>query len=241
MVLSEYCFFFDLDGTLLDLAPTPDDVSVEDGLLAVLQKIAEETDGAVAIVSGRSIEFIDRLLPGHHLTVAGLHGAEIRSHGSTVIFAGDASSAFNKAREKTQHSVKMIADLVFEDKGRAFAVHYRQTPHQEDLVRQLMSDASQIAGPEFELQAGKFVIELKPSASNKGTAIETLMSIEPFKGRRPIAAGDDHTDEAMFQVVNRLNGASVRVGPPNQHFKTSATLMAETPQAFRKWIRKLIE
>ena len=104
-----------------------------------------------------------------------------------------------------------------------------------------MSDASQIAGPEFELQAGKFVIELKPSASNKGTAIETLMSIEPFKGRRPIAAGDDHTDEAMFQVVDRLNGASVRVGPPNQHFKTSATLMAETPQAFRKWIRKLIE
>lgn len=241
MNLREYCFFFDLDGTLLDLAPTPDEVSVEDGLQAVLQKMAKETDGAIAIVSGRSIEFIDRLLPGHHLTVAGLHGAEIRSHGSTEIFAGDASSAFNKARETTRHSAKMIADLVFEDKGRAFAVHYRQTPHQEHLVRRLMSDASQIAGPEFELQAGKFVIELKPSASNKGTAIETLMSTEPFKGKRPIAAGDDHTDEAMFSAVNRLHGVSIRIGSPTEDFKTNAMLVAESPQLFRKWIRKLVE
>ncbi|MEJ5083760.1 trehalose-phosphatase [Ochrobactrum sp. MYb379] len=241
MDLREYCFFFDLDGTLLDLAPTPDAVSVEGGLQAALQKMAEQTDGAVAIVSGRSIEFIDRLLPGHSLAVAGLHGAEVRSHGYTATFTGNASSAFKKARETARQSANAIDDLVFEDKGRAFAIHYRQAPHHEPLVGQLMSDAIRIAGPEFELQSGKFVIEIKPSASNKGTAVETLMTMHPFKGRRPVAAGDDHTDEAMFRAVNRLNGVSLRVGPPNQHFETSATLMAETPQALRNWIRKLVE
>lgn len=239
--LSEYCFFFDLDGTLLDLASTPDAVYLEDGLKSALQQIAARTNGAVAIVSGRSIDFINNLLHGHDLAVAGLHGAEIRYHGSTNIVAGTESVSFATARDTARQSATLLADLLFEDKGRAFAIHYRQAPKQQPLVRQIMSDASRIAGPEFELQEGKFVIELKPSASNKGTAIETLMTVEPFKDKCPIAAGDDHTDEAMFLAVNRLNGVSLRVGAPAEGSKTNAKLVAESPQVIRNWIRKLVE
>lgn len=239
--LHEHCFFLDLDGTLLDLALTPDAVRIEDGLQSALQTIATRTDGALAIISGRSIDFIDTLLPGHGFAVAGLHGAQIR-HGPTDNFAAaNASSDFSQALEITRQAASLIADIVFEDKGQAFAVHYRQAPHQEPLVRHLMSDAARIAGANYVLQEGKFVVELKPSASNKGTAVEMLMAQQPFLGKRPVAAGDDHTDEAMFIAVNQMNGVSMRIGSSPPGLKTNAILEAESPKIFRNWIRKLAE
>lgn len=242
--LARWSFFFDLDGTLLDLAPSPDLVKPEERLQAMLETLAERTSGALAIVSGRSVDFVDRLFPGYRFTVAGLHGAEIRQQGregaGSEPSAKQLSDGFVLARENAKRAAERFPGVLFEDKGKAFALHYRLAPEREEMVGHIMREAGEIAGPDFALQEGKFVLELKPSGSDKGRAVRKLMEAEPFRGRRPFAAGDDHTDESMFATVNGMGGLSLRVGPAPGAFQTSAMIEAASPAIFRNWIRRLI-
>lgn len=233
-----WAFFLDLDGTLIDLAPRPQDVICPPGLPATLAALEERVAGALAIVTGRSADFAADLL-GAPFTIAGLHGAEIRL-GARL---GGGRLAMAPARPPApvrRHLAAAAASLdgvVFEDKGGAIALHFRQAPGREAAVERAMAGALVLAGAGYRLQRGKAVVELCPAGSDKGQALRTLMDRAPFRGRRPLAAGDDLTDEAMFAVAHAAGGLSLRIGAPRPGSCARHTL--PTPQAFRDWLTRL--
>jgi trehalose 6-phosphate phosphatase len=208
---SDTALFLDLDGTLLEIAATPAEVRVPQRLLPVLASLSERLDRAVALVSGRSIAEIDRLIALPGLAVAGIHGAE-RRDASGRVHRLPADPRIDDARRALAAFSMRHAGLLLEDKGTALALHFRQAPGMEPAARAAVADALAVSGGGFEVQAGKRVLEIKPAGASKGRAIELYMAEPPFAGRRPVFVGDDLTDEPGFDVVNRMNGYSVRVG-----------------------------
>lgn len=228
-----YAFFFDVDGTLIDIAPTPDSVVVPPDLVPDLSRLAEQADGAVAVVSGRTIETIDRLLAPARFSAAGLHGVELRLP-SGVSEIAEPPPALADLRPALAELVARWPGAALEDKGAAIAVHYRGNPDAESDVLDTVELLLPRAHGQLAAQRGKMVIELKPAHAGKGEAVRRLMAGAPFAGRRPLAVGDDVTDEDMFAVVNELGGITVRVGLRDR--PTAAQFQMHDTAAVRSWI-----
>ncbi|VDC31639.1 trehalose-phosphatase [Pseudogemmobacter humi] len=246
--LSRWALFLDLDGTLLDLCETPDAVRPAEGLAGTLAALQRITLGALALVTGRTVAFADGLFPDHSFTIAGLHGAELRPAPGLAPGLGlppdpapPASPDFRAAREMARALAPALPGVIFEDKGRAFALHYRLAPAAQDEVARIMQTAAQRAGQGWRLRAGKCVVELCPSGQDKGSAVRNLMRFQPFSDRTPVAAGDDLTDEAMFRAVNALGGLSLRVGPEEGLRDSAALAGIASPGAFRSWLESLTQ
>jgi len=231
--LDGFCVFLDIDGTLLDLAGTPDAVIVPDGLQSDLRGLSARLGGALALVTGRTVDFVDRLFPGNGFFVAGLHGAELRT-GEAGIPAFVADDGLEAAKARMRRAAQAWPGVLVEDKGIAVAAHYRQAPVMERAVRALMEEIAASIGRGWTLQAGKFVLELRPAGRDKGDALKAFMERPPFVGRLPLAIGDDVTDEAMFRAANDAGGLSVGVGKPLH--PTAARGRIGTPAELREWI-----
>ncbi|XGI80866.1 trehalose-phosphatase [Enterobacter hormaechei] len=209
---AKYAWFFDLDGTLAEIKPHPDQVVVPDNILQGLQLLATASDGALALISGRSMAELDLLASPYHFPLAGVHGAERRDiHDQThIVSLPDALT--QTLQKQLSAALAGLPGTELEAKGMAFALHYRQAPQHEAAVLALAQKVAQ-AHPQLALQPGKCVVELKPKGINKGAAIAAFMAEAPFKGRTPVFFGDDLTDEAGFRVVNQAGGIAVKVGP----------------------------
>jgi trehalose 6-phosphate phosphatase len=209
---SEWALFLDLDGTLLEIAATPAAVHASARLRRTLSALAARLGGALAIVSGRTIDVVDALLEPLRLPVAGIHGVTRRDgHGRIHgVAAPDARVA--RARASLAAFAAERPGLALEDKGTALALHYRLAPELECDALAVVAGALAQLGPQFEIQHGKMVLELKPRSADKGRAIEQYMREPPFEGRTPAFVGDDLTDEPGFAVVNGMGGCSVKVG-----------------------------
>jgi trehalose 6-phosphate phosphatase len=206
-----WAFFLDVDGTLLEHKPSPEEVRAGRGLLQLLERLVD-AGGVVALISGRSVADLDRLFTPLALPTAGQHGAERRDaegqlhrHAPPLELLGRAAGAIVRLTAAHQ-------GLHLENKGMTLALHYRHAPQLEELARGEMRAIASALGDGFELQEGKYVLEIKPSGKDKGSAIAEFMTEAPFKGRLPVFLGDDLTDEAGFEVVNRLGGHTIKVG-----------------------------
>ena len=211
--LSGRCgFFLDVDGTLLDLADHPSLVRVDKHLVGLLTALERAAGGALALISGRPVADIDRLLADTRFCVAGQHGAERRDSSGTIRRHEVPRADLEEARRRLGIMAAKNPGLMLEDKGVNLALHFRSAPkllaEAEDAVRRLVRDL----GGEFEMQLGKMVIELRPAGKDKGVAIEEFLGEAPFRGRVPVFVGDDLTDERGFELVNRVGGHSVKVG-----------------------------
>lgn len=229
--------FLDLDGTLLEFASEPSGVAPTARLLELLGRLREATDGAVAVVSGRSIDDLDRLLRPHKLPVAGVHGLQRRDgHGSAV-----APPRLDAELRAVRPSLNAFAErhpgTLVEDKGFSLALHYRQRPDLEDAVVRLIEDLRARLPERLELLRGDKVIELKPAGYDKGAAIGAFMQEAPFKGRTPVFIGDDVTDEKGFCTVNDLGGVSVKVGGG----RTAAKARLGDVAAVLRWLEELLD
>jgi trehalose 6-phosphate phosphatase len=206
----ESAFFLDVDGTLLEIKPRPEDVVADEVLTRLLKGLQEKAGGALALVSGRRIDDVDRIFSPLKFACAGLHGAEMRfPDGSFVRLEADGSEALARARSQCKDFIAENPGARLEDKGAALALHFRERP---DLEGKVLAFAQSLAGGGFAVQEGKMVAELKDARASKGNAIKLFLSQPPFAGRRPVFIGDDVTDESGFQLVNVLGGVSVRVG-----------------------------
>lgn len=208
----DLAYFLDVDGTLLEFAARPQDVRVEPDVLALLGSLSAKAGGAVALISGRSVEDVDRLFAPLVLPVAGQHGAECRSANGVLRCHAEVQESLHPAAARMGALVSDHPGLGFENKGFALAMHYRRAPGLRRLVEREMRSIAAKLGEAFELQMGKCVVEIKPRGSDKGRAIAELSAEPPFAGRRPVFIGDDLTDESGFEVVNRMGGVSVKVG-----------------------------
>lgn len=232
----QWALFLDIDGTLLDLAETPEAIVVPPSLPFALHALSRKLGGALALVTGRSVAFVDPLFAPFHFPVAGLHGAERRDAAERMRRAL-IPHAFQEMKGAIATEAEAWPGALVEDKGAAVAVHYRQAPEREAEIAEAMQRYLQEAGPDWTLQHGKSVVEICPAHASKGHAVEAFLSEAPFIGRKPLTIGDDVTDETMFAVANRLGGQSVRIGPTNG--KTVARASISSPARLREILASL--
>jgi trehalose 6-phosphate phosphatase len=210
--VAEIALFLDVDGTLVEIEREPGAVHVPARLCRILANLLEVTDGALALVSGRSLEQLDRLFSPLRVSAAGLHGLERRSPASGVVSNEPDLAVFEPAHARLERFASSHAGVLLEDKGLTLALHYRNAPRLAAEAKALAQAVAAASGGALVLLEGKKVLELKPPGCDKGEAIAAFMDEPPFCGRRPVFAGDDVTDEAGFAIINRLGGISIRIG-----------------------------
>lgn len=204
--------FLDFDGTLVDIATTPDAVVVPDSLKHNLALAARHEQGALALITGRSLSALDKLLAPVTYPAAGQHGMERRNAAGEFWRARMDAGAFATARKVMQDWLNAHPELLLEEKGSTLALHYRAAPDLEAMLSAQFTALAQQLTPHVQIKRGKFVLELLPTGYSKGTAIAAFAREAPFAGRTPVFIGDDLTDEDGFAAINDLNGYSVRVG-----------------------------
>ena len=201
----------DVDGTLIDIGPSPFEVDVPASLVGSLERLIERTGGALALVSGRPIRDIDTLFAPLKLPAIGGHGAELRPHGRDIIPRADPLP--DKLRKQLVRAAESDARVVVEDKGYSVALHFRKAPEQEQRLRTLIEAArAEFPAEATEILPGKAMFEIKRTGLGKGEAVRALMARPPFAGRTPVFVGDDITDESVFAVLPGLHGRGYSVG-----------------------------
>ena len=195
-----YAFFFDLDGTLAEIKPHPDLVAIPATVLQKLHQLSQMTEGAVALISGRSMAELDQLARPYRFPLAGVHGAERRDIHDQTHIVSLPDALIQALQVQLSSALAELPGTELEAKGMAFALHYRQAPQHEAAVLALATAIAN-AHPELALQP------------DKGAAIAAFMATPPFNGRTPVFIGDDLTDEAGFRVVNQAGGIAIKVGP----------------------------
>lgn len=203
--------FLDVDGTLLEIADAPGKVWVDDRLPGILDRLQRRLAGAVALISGRRIDELDRLFPLRGMPAAGLHGLE-RRRSDGVVMRSVTEGLPAASRRSLVGLAAAYPGVLIEDKGAAVAVHYRAAPEAEAAVRRCVGALMTGLAANFEVLDGKMVLEIRRRGGHKGDAVASFMAEPPFRGRLPVFIGDDVTDEDGFEAVNRLGGWSVRVG-----------------------------
>jgi trehalose 6-phosphate phosphatase len=200
----------DVDGTMVDIGPSPFEVHISDGLRESLTRLFDLTGGALALVSGRPIRDLDLLFAPLELPAIGGHGAEIRACGEKVITS--VQSLSQDLRGQLAQAAALDSGIEVEDKGYSLALHYRNAPqHEEWLLRQIAAKCAAFPGEATEVLPGKAMFEVKRPAVNKGESVRQLMRLAPFAGRVPVFIGDDVTDESVFEAMPELGGKGFSV------------------------------
>lgn len=230
-------FFLDVDGTLLDFAPTPSAVRVPPATADLLDRLFAASGGAVALISGRPIADLDRLFGHHELPAAGQHGAEQRDPRGEHTLAPLADGPRTLLHAEAQRVRAAHPQLLVEEKDLSLAFHYRRCPALAGLARRLALALAARAPGIFVVQHGHFVEEVRASATDKGAAVRRFMLDAPFAGRLPVFLGDDVTDEDGFRAINALGGVSIKVGAG----ATCAHWRLRDPAAVADWLRAVLE
>jgi trehalose 6-phosphate phosphatase len=231
----EWCYFLDVDGTLLEIADNPNAVHVDQSLLHLLERL-HRASGAVALISGRAISDLDRRITAR-LPRAGQHGLERRDAAGRLWLHATPPEAKERIRSALAPWLERHPGLILEDKGLTLALHYRQEPDLEEQMNGLMEKLIAEAGGSLVMQKGKCVVEAKPAHFDKGTAIEEFLAEAPFKGRQPVFIGDDLNDEHGFAAINRIGGISIKVGDG----ESCAAYRLPDVEAVRAWLASALE
>jgi len=236
LALGNCAFLLDVDGTILDIAASPRQVWVPADLRRTLPRLATATGGALALVSGRSINDIDLIFSPLQFAAVGVHGAEMRLSGD-----GEVRPRVAPLRTELKRKLATVGELgpgiLVEDKGYSLALHYRLAPQKGPALLAAVTKICQSEGDEerVEILPGKLMVDVKPAGINKGDAVSELMQHAPFAGRRPIFIGDDTTDVPVFNLVPKFGGLAFSVGgiaaAVDGHF--------DTPEAVRAWLAQI--
>jgi trehalose 6-phosphate phosphatase len=211
--LSETAVLLDIDGTLLDLMPTPREVWVPPGLIKTLNRLYKRTGGALALVSGRSLNDIDLIFAPDQFPAVGGHGAEMRLEADAEAVAAHAPPLDKELKRRLAAIARLSPGILLEDKGYSLALHYRLAPHAEKAIYEAVSlIRADLPDAPIEVLPGKCVCEIKHSGFTKASGVRELMTHPPFKGRKPFFIGDDVTDETVFAIMPDLDGIAFSVG-----------------------------
>jgi trehalose 6-phosphate phosphatase len=224
--------FTGLNGTLVPFEDPPSATPLDLGLLTELHLLESSLGGALAVSTGRTIAQLDRLLGGWRIPAVGADGLERRGADGIVVRPLLEVAALDPARRALERLVAREPRLIVEDKGTALAVHCGGAPEKFDLALTALSDLLPTVGPTYQILQGRSVLELKPRRYNKGTALADLMREPAFRGRIPIAIGDDVADSDAFRAAERLGGFGVSVGGglgERYHLRD--------PAALREWLQ----
>jgi trehalose 6-phosphate phosphatase len=233
--LEQYCIFLDFDGTLVEIEDRPDDVRIEAATLQLIEKLRDKVGRALALVTGRDIHVIDRLLYPLVLPVAGVHGLQRRDASGRLHSPVIDQSIVESIAAQVEAAFLSEPGVVIERKTGAVAIHFRLRPDFEKqchaLARKITRDR-----PDLHMIQGKMVCEIRLHGNDKGGVIATFLEERPFKGKKPIFVGDDATDEPGFVAVNARDGVSIKIGED----PTSAKYRAANISELRDWFEELL-
>jgi trehalose 6-phosphate phosphatase len=233
--LRQCAMLLDIDGTILDIAPTPRQVWVPPQLRQTLTRLQDRSGGAVALVSGRLLDDIDTIFAPLKLAAIGGHGAELRPTPGAEP-ERRAASISPELKQALATLTKLGPGLIVEDKGYSLALHYRLAPDLgAALHAAVVAVCAKLPPGTVEILPGKAVVEVKPARVSKALAVSELMTRPPFHNRHPIFIGDDVTDEPVFGVIPQFGGLSFSVGRVaagvDGHF--------ERPEDVRAWLARI--
>ena len=220
----------DLDGTLLDIAPTPDQVVVAKNLPETLCKVRGLLGDALAIITGRPIDDVDALLPGVAYAVAGEHGGAIRYCPGGPVDRPLLAELPAGWREAAERLVASHPGALLEHKQRGFTLHYRAAREHGASLQHSLEHLVSSQADRFALLPARMAWEVRPRGADKGTALAKLMEQAPFAKRRPVFVGDDVTDEDAIETARTRGGAGLRVPE-----------MFGDPAAVRAWLGALAD
>jgi trehalose 6-phosphate phosphatase len=232
----DWAYFFDIDGTLVDLNDNPGGVRLDQDLRTLIEALHRVTGGAVALISGRHLPDIDALMEGVHLPAAGQHGTERRDAAGRITHHAVRTAQLDWAYDQIAAAAAKHPGLELQHKGLTLALHYRRAPQLAGYAHRLVRSLLPRLGKEYCLQRGKRIVEVKPAGKDKGAAVLEFMGEDPFRGRTAVFLGDDLTDEYGFATVNRLKGYSIKVGPG----PTAARFRFRNVTAVRAWLQQAV-
>ncbi len=235
----DWALFLDFDGSIVDIAPTPESIDVPETLPPLLAALREALGDAVAIVTGRPIEQIDGFLGAVVPAVAGLHGFERRTADGAIVRPTLPPHCPRNVRVSLREFAARHRGVLVEDKKFAVALHYRLNPSLTDACRDAVNAALAGETEDWQVVEGKFALDIKPRAFTKGTAIEAFMREAPFRGRTPVFCGDDVTDEDGFAIVNARDGVSIRIGRAGKGSATRAAARVDTVEELLGWLTRI--
>ncbi|MBQ2260010.1 MAG: trehalose-phosphatase [Loktanella sp.] len=233
---AETAFFLDVDGTLAEIVPAPQSARVAPPVLDVLDQLWVLSGGALALVSGRSIDQIDQILSPLRLPAVGVHGLERRLADGQVRRADYSEISYDALVALVTDFAQRHTGLQAEPKPGAVALHYRKRPDLAEICLTFMQEQA-AADQQLALMKGKMVLELILGRQTKGVAVGNLMQVPPYARRQPFFAGDDVTDEAAFDYVNQHGGISVKIG----HGTTCARYHLHNPEALRRYLKTILD
>ena len=233
--IENYCVFLDFDGTLVEIEDHPDDVRVDDSTRQFIERLRDKVGRALALVSGRDIHIVDRLLHPLKLPIAGVHGLQRRDACGRLHTPIIDRRAVECIAARVEAAFSAEPGIVVEKKTGAVAIHFRLRPDFEKrccaLARQIVRNR-----PDLHLVKGKMVCEIELNGNDQGAVIQAFLDERPFKGRKPIFASDDATDEAGFAAVNAHDGVSIKIGQD----PTIAKFRAANVVELRSWFDELL-
>jgi trehalose 6-phosphate phosphatase len=232
-VTEHWALFLDVDGTLLELAETPDAVVVPTRLPDLLLRLRAHMHGALALISGRAISAVDRLLAPLRLPCAGLHGFERRDAQGVLHTMPVDTGALAQMQYAAQQLSAAMPDILFENKGATAAFHFRAAPQREAQLHSELTAIARATG--FVVQPGVFLYELKPAGVDKGHALKQFLAEPPFAGCTPIFLGDDVTDEYALAAARHCGGIAIQVGPRKS---AAANFALADPAAVAEWLEQ---
>lgn len=230
LTLEGAALFLDLDGTLAPIVERPQDVGPDPRRSGLLDRLAEGLDGRLAVVSGRSLDDIDRILEGKVMCVSAIHGL-VRRDARGVVGEAPPHPGIAPARKALNDFAAGDPRLIVEDKSLSLTIHYRLAPDRAGEAVGLAERLATVTG--LTLQPGDMVMELRTPGASKGDSIRAFMTEAPFNGARPIFLGDDMTDEHGFFAVRQLGGHGILIGPQR---RTTATFRMEDVEATLNWL-----
>ncbi len=234
--LRKCAILLDIDGTILDIAPSPQQVWVPPELRYTLARLDKLTGGALALVSGRSLADIDLIFSPLQLAAIGGHGAELRAIAGAAprVFAVPLSAALKR---RLASVTELGPGILAEDKGYSLALHYRHAPEKGEALSAAVADiCAAIPQGTIEILPGKLVVEIKSASVNKANAVCDLMRYPPFAGRHPIFIGDDTTDVPVFGIISRFGGLGFSVG----QIVADASGHFDKPETVRAWLARVV-
>ncbi|SFG94224.1 trehalose 6-phosphate phosphatase [Palleronia marisminoris] len=225
--------FLDFDGTLVEIAERPDAVRLEPGMEDVLIGLHAHTNGRIAIVSGRNLVELERIMPNYPGVIVGSHGAESRIDGAYTTAPEGETTAFIASRDMLRAWVEHYEGVLLEEKPVSLVLHYRQAPDRQSDCEGILSALSQVM-PGFVVRPSKMAVELMPENVSKERAVLGLL--EEWRDLIPVAIGDDRTDEDMFGAADANGGYAIKVGEGDTAAKYRLSGVGEVHALLRNWL-----
>ncbi|MBN1265139.1 MAG: trehalose-phosphatase [Anaerolineales bacterium] len=235
--------FLDYDGTLAEFAPTPDDIFPDPEIIRLLEDLTAIPRIEPAIISGRKLPYLQRLLPVKGLLLAGTYGIEIQTRDGEILHRADSAliqPPLQNLKSRWQQLIQQTNGIYLEDKGWSLALHAKdaEAAEAERILLMAESMAQKLDSALFRILGGHRFLEIAPQAANKGFTIQALLAETLDQADTAVYLGDDDKDEEAFAVLQELGGYAVKVAPPNT--PTRAQFRLDSPAAARAWLHKVV-